>query len=349
MNPKKDIQICHNAREDNSTQSTLFLVLWFCLLAFLFISIMPNQSGGDMRISKPTLPKNVGLWTRPDSPQFVNAKNIFDYMDGAGELYLGYWFDHLEFYEYKALNQKSILVELYFMKTSDDAFGLLSLDWEGEPVDLCQSLQANAADGNSFWPSALYGEGLLRLWSDTIYARIMATQETPESKEAVLTLGRSIFKDRRNPPCPDLLINLPHSFRPDWMLRKDRTSFFRSHLVLNSLYFLSQENMLDLDLTTEAVSASYERMDSSGRQPSLQFLWVKYPDHVRARDAIDHFHRVYLPEHPFQTETDSLGEIMNTFPIEDGWLGYKLKNDNIAFIFECSNQKTARTIIEQIK
>jgi len=308
---------------------------------------MPDQAGGKMRESKPTLPKIAGLWTRPDSPQFVNAKNIFDYMDGAGELYLGYRFDHLESYEYKAQKQKSILVELYFMKTSDDAFGLLSLDWGGEPVDLGQALPSNAAPENSSWPRALYGEGLLRLWSDTIYARIMAYQETPESKEAVLSLGRSIVKDRRNPPRPDLLKNLPDSFRPDWMLRKDRTSYFRSHLVLNSVYYLSQENMLNLNLTSEAVTSSYERKDSKG-QKRIQLLLVKYPDHEHARNALAHFHRVYLPEHSIPQQSGSSWEILNVFPTEDGWLGYKFQDNTIAFIFECPDQETARTIIDQI-
>ena len=349
MNPKRDNQICINTLKDNFTQSKLFIVVCFCLLAFILISFIPDQAGGKMQKSKLTLPKLVGLWTRPESPQIVNAKNIFDYMDGAGELYLGYRFDHLESYEYKARNQQSILVELYFMKTSDDVFGLLSLDWGGEPVDLGQSLLTNATAESLFWPRALYGEGLLRLWSDTLYARIMAYQETPESKEAVLILGRSIVKDRGNPPRPDLLKNLPGSFRPDWMLRKDRTSYFRSHLVLNSLYYLGQENMLNLDLTSEAVTSPYEGKDSSGGKIRIQFLLMKYPDQKRARDALAHFHRAYLPEFPFQAKSGSLRSIVNMFPIEDGWLGYKLQNNTIAFIFECPDKETAKTIIEQIK
>ena len=347
MNPKRDNQTRNNTLKDISAQSGLFLVLCFCLPAFLFISTMSYQIGGKMRESKPTLPKTVGLWTRPDSPQFVNAKNIFDYMDGAGELYVGYRFDHLESYEYEAGNQKSILAELYFMKTSDDAFGLLSLDWGGEPVNLGQSLQANAAPENSFWPRTLYGEGLLRIWSDTIYARIMASKETPESKEAVLALGRSIVKDRGNPPRPDLLKNLPESFRPDWMLRKDRTSYLRSHLVLNSIYYLGQENMLDLDLTSEAVTSPYEIKDLKG-QKRLQFLLVKYTDHKHASRALAHFHRVYLPEHAIPLQSSPSKEMLNVFPIEDGWLAYKLQNNTIAFIFECPDQETARTIINQI-
>jgi hypothetical protein len=214
-------------------------------------------------------------------------------------------------------------------------------------VDLGQSLQSNAAPENSSWPRALYGEGLLRLWSDNIYARIMAYQETPESREAVLSLGRSIVKDRKNPPRPDLLNYLLDSFRPDWMLRKDRTSYFRSHLVLNSVYYLGQENMLDLNLTAEAFTSSYERKDSKG-QKRIQFLLVKYPSHEHARSALVHFHRAYLPEHPIPRQANSSAEMLNVFPIEDGWLGYKFQDNTIAFIFECPDQETARAIIDQV-
>ena len=97
-----------------------------------------------------------------------DSSNIFDYMNGAGELYLAYGFDHLEVYEYTADDQDSILVEVYVMNTSDDAFGLLSLDWGGEPVTLqsTPSFQSNPAVAPPY--RALYGMGLLRIRADTI-------------------------------------------------------------------------------------------------------------------------------------------------------------------------------------
>jgi len=130
-------------------------------LALFFLLTILGESGGKMKETKPALPKTIELWTRQDLPRLVNAENIFDYMDGAGELYLGYRFDHLEAYEYEAKSQENILVELYFMETSDDAFGLLSLDWGGEPVALNPFQEEKAASISSSWPRALYGEGLL--------------------------------------------------------------------------------------------------------------------------------------------------------------------------------------------
>ena len=78
------------------------------------------------------------------------------------------------------------------METSDDAFGLLSLDWGGEPVSFDGSPAATLKKSFTASNRSLYGGGLLRLWSDYIYARIMANRETPASKEAVLALGREI-------------------------------------------------------------------------------------------------------------------------------------------------------------
>ena len=58
------------------------------------------------------------------------------------------------------------------MKSSDDAFGLLSTDWGGEVVDLRG--QGGSRDLHPVVPSqdALYGGGLLRLRSQRLYGRV---------------------------------------------------------------------------------------------------------------------------------------------------------------------------------
>jgi hypothetical protein len=299
--------------------------------------------------SKPLLPKTVGIWTRSDSLKLINAKSIFDYMDGAGEIYLAYRFDHLEATEYQAETQKEILVELYFMRASDDAFGLLSMDWGGEIVNLSAPSPESISMGSSEWPRALYGEGLLRIWSDNIYARVMAYQETPESKQAVFELGRAIFKNQSNPPAPKLITTLPHVLIQSWKLRKDRTGYLRSHLVLNVQYYLGHENMLDLDHSTEAVTAVYEQQDSSDNHDRIQLLVVIYPDAVHANRALAHFHQVYLPDYPLDSLSISKEGLTNTFRIEDGWLGYRSNQNRLSIVFECSKKETAENIINQLK
>lgn len=296
----------------------------------------------------PQLPETVGNWTRPDSPQFIDSKNIFDYMDGAGELYLAYRFDHLDSYEYRSETQKEILVELYFMESSDDAFGLLSLDWGGEPVNLHVQTSGITESDRHPWPRALYGEGLLRIWSDSIYARVMATQETPESKQAVLDLGRTIVKGRKDPPPPGLMQTLPAVLQQNWKLRKDRAGYLRSHLVLNSLYYLGHENMLNLDHTTEVATAPYERPNASENRSRIQLLTAKYVTSEQAIKALAHFQQAYLPDYAHETGLKISDSLKNTFLIEDGWLGYTLKNNTLSLIFECPDRETAIAMTDQI-
>lgn len=302
-----------------------------------------------MKEDKLNLPKAIGLWTRPGSPKIINSKNIFEYMDGAGELYLGYCFNRLEVYEYTADDQNNILVELYFMKSSDDAFGLLSLDWGGEPAALNQARPSQAPRPIAPSSRALYGAGLLRLWSDNLYARVMAYRETPESKEAVLSLGRAIAAGGKNPPPPQLLNILPLRIGPDWKLRNDRIVYFRSYLVLNSFYYLSQQNVLNLGLSTEAVTAPYESLPEAKGSRRVQFLFVKYGNPEQAGQALDHFHKVYLPEHKIDFRARSMTASSNFYKIEDGWLGYKVSGECLALVFECPDRESAQKILNQIQ
>jgi hypothetical protein len=325
----------------------LFLKSTVFLLTITMTIIIYGGATGKMNEGQLNLPKSVGVWNRPDSPRVINSENIFKYMNGAGELYLGYRFRHLEVFDYAADSQDNILVELYFMETSDDAFGLLSLDWGGEPVSFSDSTAHTSNPSLALPARVLYGAGLMRIWSDNVYARVMAYRETHASKQAVLALGQAIAADQKNAPPPDLVNTLAPQVGPDWKLRNDRLSFFRSYLVLNSIYYLSEKNILDLDLSTEAILAPYENISNSPDTKRSQFLLVKYENHKRARKALNHFHDIYLPEYKKEFEIDSDSKSPRLFKLEDGWLAYKLINNYITVVFECPDQKSARQIIQK--
>lgn len=323
-------------------KSTIFL------MAILLLMSTHKGAAGSMNPTPPELPKTVDAWSRPDTPRTITAETIFKYMNGAGELYLGYRFDHLEVFEYSSANQNNILVELYYMQTSNDAFGLLSLDWGGEPAVLSgpSSVTPSVFDWSS--TTALYGAGLLRLRADGIYARIMAYRETPASKKTVLALGQAIAAGRKHPAGPELVKIPAPKIGSTWSLRKDRLSYFRSYLVLNSIYFLSSENILELDHSTEAVTAPYEATSQkeSGIRKRCQFLLVKYKKSELARKALRHFHQVYLPDHKDRLRQISAMKKPEIFKLEDGWLAYKQINEYLLIIFECPDRDTAAQIIE---
>ncbi|MBT6503538.1 MAG: hypothetical protein HOK67_26960, partial [Deltaproteobacteria bacterium] len=111
-------------------------------------------------------------------------------------------------------------------------------------------------------------------------------------------------------------------------------------------YYLSHENILNLDHATEAVIAPYEQTSNAGDRKRCQFLLVKYENHAHARKALDHFHGAYLPEYKKELPADSNNSDPSFFKLEDGWLGYQLMGNYIAIVFECPDRKSAGTIIE---
>ena len=286
------------------------------------------------------VPRVVGTWSRPAEPRTVSPAEIFSYMDGAGELYLAYRLARLEVYEYASEKETPILLELYWLTSPDDGYGLLSGDWGGEAVRLDDS-----------WPSqpvrALYGAGLLRAWSADLYVRILASDETPAARTAVLELGRAVVAGRRAADPPELVTALPEAVAGSYHLRTDRVTFLRSPLVLNSTYFLATENLLDLGPTTEAVIATYERAGGSPAESArLRALVVRYPTEDAARQALAHFETGYLHRRPAAGDPQGGSGVEH---VEDGWLAYDRRGRHLALVFQAADAATAKTVVGQLQ
>ena len=324
----------------------LLLVTISCVIIISAISPRTEVTA-EMMTEKVTLPKKTGAWSRSESPKIVTAATIFDYMNGGGELYLAYQFERLEVIEYSASQQEPVTVEVYYMQTSEDAFGLLSLDWGGERVDLPTSPFKTGNTSMATDSRALYGAGLLRLAAGKIYSRILAHEETQASKQAVLSLGRSLAAGRERSPEPALIKTLSRKVAAKWEIRRDRIGFFRSHLVFNSLYYLSHQNILKLDLSAEAVTAPYESAVSPNKMLRIQYLVVKYTSVEKAEQGRQSFHSGYLVDHQ-KPESDGQGSYTGIYEIEDGWVGYRQQGLCLAVVFQCPDQETAALFLDQL-
>ncbi len=292
------------------------------------------------------LPQTVGAWTRPAAPRVIDARAIFKYMDGAGELYVAYRFDRLEVFEYAASSSRdTILVELYWMRSSDDAFGLLSGDWGGDAVALGSRGAGGGTRRGQGFPHALYGAGLLRIWSDTLYARVLASRETPAARQAVMDLGRAIVAGRAITPPPRLAGAVPPAAGAA-RLRRDQLTFLRSHLVLNAAYYLSSRDILALGPSTEAVLASYRAEPQAVRSRTERLLIVRYPNRGAAGGALAAFLAAYLPEHQGKAPA-AIPPAGSVVPIEGGWIGYRLAGHGLAIVFDGPDEHDTRVLLDQ--
>jgi hypothetical protein len=305
-------------------------------LALASLAVAAHADRAEVLVSPtPTPPLTISGWTRPAEARRVEPSGIFDYMDGGGELYLAYRFDHADVYEYapRDATEDTILVEVYAMGGSDDAYGLLSQDWDGESVSLGPS-----------WPTqerrALYGAGLLRVWTDDLYLRVMAYQETPASREAVLALGRVLVAGRVVPAPPALVGRIPGDVEARWRARLDRHVFLRSHLVLNAAHFLATANVLDLTLDAEAVLVPYADAQAAGQPPRVRLLVIRYADDTAARAAVVHFRTGYLPETAREPATDE-----RLIHVEDGWTGWRLAGRSLVLVFAAPDEAGGQQLL----
>jgi len=267
-------------------------------------------------------------------------------MDGAGELYLAYQLDHLEVFEYTNPPQDSILVELYRLKTTDDAYGLLSGDWGGDPLDLGGMIKPVVHRGIAPENYALYGAGLLRLRCGNWFARVMAYQETPQSREVVMQLGRALAGGWPVEAPPKLACLIPGKIGEAWIAQSGRLCFLRSHLVLNSIYFLSTENLLQLGPLVEAVFVPYNASSEVAGAKHPKLLQVKYPDEKAAIKACQDFKRGYLQQN--DSPSDPGMKRNGTQKIEDGWVGYACRGKNLTLVFECPDEESATLFLKAV-
>ena len=230
---------------------------------------------------QPSFPEQANGWTAAARTQTFGRRTLFDSMNGAGELYLAYDFQRIHVHEYAGTGAARIVAEAYEMATSEDAYGVFSHDPDGEDVGIGQ--------GNA------YAAGLLRFWKGTWFFRILAERETPDARAAVLEIGRALAQPIAEGPRPSILRRLPPRD-----LDASSVRYFHTQVSLNLIYYLADENILDLSPRTDAAMATYRR---DGEKMLL--LVVRYRNSRQAEGPrVDEKTPVAsLPEDVFDIET----------------------------------------------
>jgi hypothetical protein len=297
---------------------------FFCIAA-LTIVLLSNPGNvilGDTKtVVDATLPDELLGWrTDPDERIVYDRETLYDYIDGGAELYLSYGFHHLVSCKYIQMGEPDILVDLFDMGTSQNAFGVFS--------------QSREVIEDAFGQGSQYTEGLLLFWKGRYYVSILSSPESGRSKDAVFELARTIVSAISDEgPLPDVLTRLPREGLVEESIR-----YFRHYIWLNSHYYVADENILHIDDTTHAVLAKYRR-DAEGRGGAYILLVVRYPEAAAATSAHDEFVAQYLPERSDEPAVR----------IEDGtWTACRTRGDLVAVVFNAPTEKDAVTLIGEV-
>jgi len=292
-------------------------------LLFIFLICFPSLKvtlGADnLTRLLPDTPKG---WIKSESPQTYNRQNLFDYIDGGAEVYLAYDFRLLVIQKYipkiqDSLEKNSITVEIWQMSTSADAYGIFSLDQQGEKTEIGQM--------------GVYSDGLLRFWKDVFFVKIL--EVTGDSKDIILKLGSQIDKKiNKVGKLPPLVSRIPSD-----NLIPSSVHYFHKQINLNNIYYFSDQNVLNLNMETNCASADFKLDDEK-----LKLLLIHYPDTITAFRAEENMKSVYL-----EKESPSEREIFKT---KDGKLvGMDVIKNHLILIFEGKEKKNVISLLNLVK
>jgi hypothetical protein len=253
-----------------AVKDAIMLLIWSLALTLLVFCSGNKQERADVSFEQ-KVPDSVLGWTRADSAEIYDSQTIYDYIDGAAEVYLSYDFRRVDVLHFEHEHKPSLTLEIFDMGSPAEAYGVFSHARESEQSGI----------GNGYE----YHTGLLCFWQADYLVCIQAEQETPDTKEAVFELASSVSKclpqGGQRPPLVGYL--------PAEDLVRGSVRYFHQHASLNYHYYLSSENILDLGKDTDAVLARYE-------PGPIQLLCVRYPSTEEAADAYATFTETYLPE-----------------------------------------------------
>lgn len=249
----------------------MYLIRGILLIALLF----STYSMGNTKELSDFLPQESDGWTAEGEDQWYDPSNLYDYINGGAELYISYGFKSVVSRYYKRNDQPSIRIEIFDMNQSKNAYGVYSISKESYE--------------NEYGQGSQYIEGSLIFWKDRYFISLMADYETTESKVALKKMAEFIDKAIKTigdiPPVTNIL--------PREKLDTNSIIYFYHHAWQNTYYYLTGDNVFNLDSNNNAVLAKY-----NFDEDYAYVLLIEYSSYEKATNGYNNFVIDFFVEPP---------------------------------------------------
>jgi hypothetical protein len=217
------------------------------------------------------LPEQISTWTRSEDPITYDRETIFDYINGAGEVYRSYAFSQVAVAAYASPDGPDITVELFDMGNAPDAYGVFSYAREQEEYGIGAGYEHKGR--------------VLCFWQDRYYACLASEAVNADTGSVLMDVARTVSQQLPPPSAPpDLVRKLPEEGRVAY---SDR--FFHVQQSLNYHYYLARDNVLNLGPDTDVVLARYD--------PGTTYVLIaRYGSERDAAGALASFRQGYLSD-----------------------------------------------------
>jgi hypothetical protein len=206
------------------------------------------------------VPLEVAGWKATGGHEVYDTESIYEYINGHAEVYLAYGMQRCLSWRYEGPEgEPSIVLDLFRLGSSADAFGVFTHDRDGETVQVGQG--------------ALRRPGWLSFWKGPWYGSVYVEGESEAAGEAMMAIAEAAAGAvAEEGQLPQLVAELPAEGLDPGSVR-----FFHTQEILNSVVYLGFDNVLHFGPEIDAVVGKYELESGEG-----WLLLVDYPDESAA-------------------------------------------------------------------
>ena len=286
---------------------------------------MTDNLDASLRGLDSLLPETMQGWKARKPDHEYTFDTLFDLIDGGAEVYRSLNVRKVLDRRYTKEGAADIIVDLFDMGSSRDAFGAFHHDMR-EDADVGVGMESE------------YQGSFLFFWKDRYFISVVALEETPETREVVLTLGHTIAARIPRPGTePDIVKLLPSKG-----LQREQIYYFHDLESLERRYSIGKGNPLHLSKETEGILARYSVADVPAvkeGQPLAVFLIVAYASRSAVLAAEKDFSAVYLN----RAKSGTLVQLPTK-----GWAGICRKDTHLFAVLESPDRATARRLLDSV-
>ena len=286
------------------------IFIFSLLTVFFYMNL--NASGLDK-----LLPDSIEGWKPAGKDRYFNPETLYNYINGGAELYISYGFREVISRTYSKPSQPNLTVEIFDMVEAKNAFGVFCHVREGIDYSYGQGCQVY--------------EDVIMFWKNQYFVSVVSVDETESSMSVIRKLAEDIDNlIKGEGQLPEILKLLPVKG-----LVEETILYFFHPAWLNSFYYISDENILNINETTDGILAKYG--DPENR---CYLLIIEYPTVADAWVAFKSFSENYSKE--IQTSA--------TVEIEDGsWMACKTMNKILVGVFNAGSKTQALELMKQVR
>lgn len=235
----------------------------------VLMGAMPMNASSTQDLAS-LLPAQVAGFSVEGPDALVDRDGLFRLINGGAEVYRALNVQQVVERRYSHPEAGAILVDVFDMGTSEDAYGAYHHDMREE---------ASADIGTE---SEIQG-GNLYFWKGRYYASVVPLKASPVTREASLAIGRAIAARIAQDGAPPDLVGL----LPAEGLVQSQVHFFHDFLLFSRHTLLFDDNLLGLGPKTDGLLARYQSsgQDDTTRAEGPALLLVRYPDAASAGRA----------------------------------------------------------------